>query len=61
MVMRAGSGVLNTAADELNEKNGSSSVEEGLDLQWIFRSCLDVESYPVEHNSSVEAESSSIW
>lgn len=42
------------------EKNGSSSVEEGLDLQWIFRSCLDVESYPVEHNSSVEAESSSI-
>jgi len=60
MVLRANKGVLNLEADDLNPKNVSSHVEQ----DQSYNDCAHehvVPSCTAEHNSTLEAASSSFW
>jgi len=59
-MVSATNGVLNYVADELNEKTGIGRVEQVQNCN-DSRVLVDLERCPVDHDSSVEAASSSFW
>ena len=60
MVRRASNRVLNYVADDLNGKTRIGRVEQVQNCN-ESRVLVDLERCPVDHDSSVEAASSSFW